>query len=374
MKNNLYVDINVLQTVPSSNLNRDDAGAPKTALYGGVSRSRVSSQSWKRAIRQAFEANGMPLATRTQKVPQLLINRICELAPKLDYADVVQKVQIFLDKDPKGSKRTKIVKVIQADDSSYETKSLLMVSRGQIDKLARYVLEHENLDDREAVKEIKAIMRGKQPIDLALFGRMVADNPELNVDAATQVAHALSTHEVVPEFDYYTAMDDEKAEDQNGAAMLGTIEFNSATLYRYANINVRELSDNLGTDDAVAGVIDFIKAFLLSMPSGKQNTFANKTLPSYVMVTVRPDTPVNLVSAFEKPVTSREGYLKASEKRLENTYQVIADQQLVDTPLLNVVLSSFKSTVGTQVQTLPEFLDAITESLTKAVQDADTDN
>lgn len=375
MKNNLYVDINVLQTVPSSNLNRDDAGAPKTALYGGVSRSRVSSQSWKRAVRKAFEANDMPLATRTKKVPQLLINRICELVPDLDYADVVQKVQTLLDKDPKSkSTKSRIVKVVKTDDSSYETKTLLMVSPGQIEKLAQYAVDHEVLDDKEAIKNIKAIFKGNQSIDLALFGRMVADNPELNVDAATQVAHALSTHEVVPEFDYYTAMDDEKAKDQNGAAMLGTIEFNSATLYRYANINVRELSDNLGPDDAVAGAVNFIKAFLLSMPSGKQNTFANKTVPSYVMVTVRPDTPVNLVSAFEKPVMSREGYVTASEKRLEDAYQVIADQQLVDTPLLNVVLSSFQSTVGTQVQTLPEFLDAITESLTKAVQDENTDN
>lgn len=368
---NLYVDINVLQTVPSSNLNRDDAGAPKTALYGGVSRARVSSQSWKRAVRKAFEKNQTAIGKRTKKVPQLLMAKVSELAPNLTDDEVLTKVQDLF-------KATKI-KVDEVKDKDnpdapvrYETKALLMVSPGQLEKLAQYAVDHDELKNKEVTKDIKAVMKGDQSIDLALFGRMVADNPELNVDASTQVAHAISTHEVVPEFDYYTAMDDEKPKDQNGAAMLGTIEYNSSTLYRYANINMHELAHNLGTEDAVAGAVKFIKTFLLSMPSGKQNTFANKTLPSYVMVTLRPDTPVNLVSAFEEPVLPHHGYLKPSEKRLEETYQTIANQELVDQPLLNVVLGHDQTTVGQSVKTFPEFLAAITEGLTKAVQDENT--
>lgn len=369
MKNNVYVDINVLQTVPSSNLNRDDAGAPKTALYGGVSRARVSSQSWKRAVRKAFEANDVTIAKRTKKVPQLLSAAIKTLAPEMTDKDVLTKVQAIFK-----ATGIKIAVPKDGEDGRYETGALLMVSPGQIEKLAQYAVEHEALDDKDAKKEIKALIKGDQAIDLALFGRMVADNPELNVDAATQVAHALSTHEVVPEFDYYTALDDAKEKDQNGAAMLGTIEFNSATLYRYANINMHELSHNLGAEDAITGAVNFIKTFMLSMPSGKQNTFANKTLPSYVMVTVRPDTPVNLVSAFEEPVVSRDGYMKQSEAKLEAAYQKITDQELVEKPLLNVVLSDYDTTAGQKIETLPKFLDAITESLKKAVQDEDTNN
>ncbi|MFB9768756.1 type I-E CRISPR-associated protein Cas7/Cse4/CasC [Lactiplantibacillus modestisalitolerans] len=368
---NLYVDINVLQTVPSSNLNRDDAGAPKTALYGGVSRARVSSQSWKRAVRKVFDEQHTLIGKRTKKVPQLLVAKISELAPTLSADEVLTKVQALF-------KATKI-KMSEVKDKEnpdapvrYETGALLMVSPGQIEKLAQYAVDHDTLADKEAVKDIKAIMKGANSIDLALFGRMVADNPELNVDASTQVAHALSTHEVVPEFDYYTAMDDEKEKDQNGAAMLGTIEYNSSTLYRYANVNLRELAHNLDAEDAVKGTVEFIKAFLLSMPSGKQNTFANKTLPSYIMVTLRPDTPVNLVSAFEEPVTSRQGFVKPSEQRLEAAYQAIADQELVEQPLLNVVLSQRETTIGQQAKTLPELLATITEALTKAVQDENT--
>lgn len=369
MKNNLYIDINVLQTVPASNINRDETGAPKTALYGGVSRARVSSQSWKRAVRKAFAANCMDIGIRTEKFPQLLIDKICELDANIAYDDAVNKATTMLDKAPKKKNGKAVVtKIKKVDNTHYQSKSLFMVSTEQVEKLAQYAITHDTVDNDEARKKVKAILKSSPSIDIALFGRMVADNPELNVDAATQVAHALSTHEVVPEFDYYTALDDEKEPNQNGAAMLGMLEFNSATLYRYANINFHELSRNLGSSDAVAGVISFIKAFLLSMPSGKQNTFANKTLPSYVMVTIRPDTPVNLVSAFENPIVSKSGYMEKSERRLEDEYQKIANQELVEKPLLNAILGDYNSTVGQQVATLPKFLDVITENLEKAVR------
>ncbi len=160
------------------------------------------------------------------------------------------------------------------------------------------------------------MLNGDQSLDLALFGRMVADNPELNVDASAQVAHALSTHEIVPEYDYFTALDDLQPEDNAGAAMLGSLEFNSSTLYRYANININELAYNLDQDSAITGAVSFVKEFLLTMPTGKQNTFANKTLPSYVMVNLRTDTPVNLVSAFEEPVKSKDGYVKKINSKI----------------------------------------------------------
>lgn len=353
---NLYVDLSVLQTVPSSNINRDDTGAPKTALYGGVSRARVSSQSWKKAVRDAFRLDNVSVGTRTKKAADLLAKAIKAHDESLDDDAVTDKVDaIFKAASIKLNKER-------------ETGALLLVSQGQLDKLAQYAIDNEELDK----KEVKKVLKGDQSLDLALFGRMVADNPELNVDASAQVAHAVSTHEVVPEYDYFTALDDEQGEDTAGAAMLGAIDFNSATLYRYANVNVNELAHNLNTEDAIKGTTSFIKDFLLSMPTGKQNTFANKTLPSYVMVTVRTDTPVNLVSAFEEPVTSRNGYVKLSIEKLETEYA--RTEEFVDQPVVNLVLGKTDSQIGDNVANLTELLEQVTTALSKAVQDENSDD
>lgn len=353
---NLYLDISVLQTVPSSNINRDDTGAPKTALYGGVTRARVSSQSWKRAVRSDFRDADTDTGTRTKEAAKLLMAQLQKLDASLDETTAMDKTsQVF-----------KLAGIKLNKDN--ETGALLLVSRGQIEKLAQYVIDHDELDK----KEVKAVLKGDQSLDLALFGRMVADNPELNVDGAAQVAHAISTHEVVPEYDYFTALDDLQPEDNAGAAMLGTIDFNSSTLYRYANINMNELIHNLDVNDAITGAKTFIKSFILSMPTGKQNTFANKTLPGYVMVTLRTDTPVNLVSAFEEPVTSRNGYVSESVKKIEDEYQ--STLQFVDQPILNVVLSKYATAVGEKSQNLSDLLDSVTDALTKAVQDENNNN
>ena len=154
-------------------------------------------------------------------------------------------------------------------------------------------------------------------MDIALFGRMVADDPSLNEDASAQVAHAISTHAVQTEFDFFTAIDDLKPEDNAGAGMLGTIEFNSSTMYRYANVAVHELYRQLGNKEQTLNALKlFIESFANSMPSGKSNTFANQTLPQAILVVVRSDRPVNLVSAFEEPVKSSEGYVQQSIEKL----------------------------------------------------------
>lgn len=361
IKPNLYLDLHVLQTVPSSNINRDDTGAPKTALYGGVTRARVSSQSWKRAVRQGFKSENVTAGIRTKEAAQLLSAQLMKLDANLDDKQA-------LDKTTETFKAAGI----KLDKKTTETGALLLVSRGQIEKLAQYALNNADLDKKEIKKEIKKVLKGDQSLDLALFGRMVADNPELNVDASAQVAHAISTHEVVPEYDYFTALDDLQPKDNAGAAMLGSLEFNSSTLYRYANININELIHNLDTGSAIDGAVVFIKEFLLTMPSGKQNTFANKTLPSYVMVNIRTDTPVNLVSAFEEPVKSKNGYVEKSIEKFEKEFEV--SNQYVDTPELSIVLSKFETHEGEQAANLPELLQQITEGLKKAVQNEDVND
>jgi CRISPR system Cascade subunit CasC len=160
-------------------------------------------------------------------------------------------------------------------------------------------------------------------VDVALFGRMVAKAPELNADASAQVAHAISTHKVETEFDFFTAGDDRASDDNAGAGMMGTVEFNSSTLYRYATVAAHELCVQLAGDaDAAAKVAaEFVRAFVRSMPDGRINSHANNTLPDAVYVALRNDQPVNFVGAFENPVRSTDGYVAASIERLKKYTQ-----------------------------------------------------
>lgn len=366
---NLYLDINVLQTVPSSNINRDDTGTPKTAIYGGVTRSRVSSQSWKRAVRLAFKSQTKDAewlqSYRTLKVFSLLVEKI-KANSDLSDEEVEKKAENILKAS--GIK-------VQKDKKTGEelTKALVLVSEGQLDKLAKYALSIDEID-KEAKKEIKKILMSDQSLDLALFGRMVADDPELNVDASSQVAHAISTHEIVPEFDYYTAVDDAQTSSESGSAMIGSLEYNSSTLYRYANVNVHELLHNLGNKDlTIEGIKLFIKDFVLTMPTGKENSFANKTLPQYVLINVRDDTPINLVSAFEEPVESNGGYVKKSieklEKENEDTSNMIGNQ-----PILSIALSNKGSEIDNQAENINDLVDKVAEVINKRINDEDTNN
>lgn len=317
MTTRTYVDVHILQTVPPSNLNRDDAGSPKQAVYGGARRARVSSQAWKRATRKTF-AEHVPadqLATRTKRISTLLADRLSERSG-LDSEQAARIATAMLAP-------LKISPGKKATDTAY----LLFFGRPQLERLADLVADRVHdlaaLDDGALTKEladlpVKEELGTGHPIDVALFGRMVADIPGLNVDAATQVAHALSTHAVEIEFDYYTAVDDENLRDETGAGMIGTVEFNSATLYRFATVGLHQLLDNLGGDtDAAASALElFLTAFTRSMPTGHQNAFAHRTLPALVSVVVRDDQPVNLVSAFEAPVRANSGIVAESVRRL----------------------------------------------------------
>lgn len=358
-KNNLYVDIHVLQTVPSSNINRDDTGSPKTAIYGGATRSRVSSQSWKRAIRKSFKEDiedaDWVEGYRTLRAVQILAKAIQNLNSEISDDDATSKaVEVLKAGGIKVSKDKKT--------DSYLTKALLLISQGQIDKLAQYAINHDEYDK----KELKKVLQENNSLDLALFGRMVADDPELNVDAASQVAHAISTHEIVPEFDYFTALDDMQDTTNAGSAMIGSLEYNSSTLYRYANVNVKELVHNLGENLTIDGLKLFLKEFATTMPTGKQNTFANKTLPGYVMISVRKDTPVNLVTAFEEPVKSRDGYMKKSISRLEEENEDVNKSGIVDKPIITAVWTKYDSKLknnDTITDVIEEIANTVSEEL-----------
>ena len=304
MNKRLYVDFHILQTVPPSCINRDDTGSPKTAVYGGVLRARVSSQAWKHAMRAAFAENAqLDVGKRTKKAAELVKKQILALAPELDAADKLAKKALEnagIKFDEKSKK----------DDTV--TKALFFMSTAQAKALAELAVEGSA--DK---KQYRDALRAAPSMDMALFGRMVADEPSLNYDAAAQVAHSISTHAVQNEYDYFTAVDDCQAEDNAGAGHLGTVEYNSSTLYRYATVNVMELAGQLGAAQAAETVRAFGEAFLFSMPTGKQNTFANRTLPDAVYVTLREDQPVNLCGAFERAVPrSAQGYAAPSKEAL----------------------------------------------------------
>lgn len=311
-KERLFVDIHVLQTVPPSCLNRDDTGSPKTAIYGGTTRSRVSSQSWKHAMRGLFKEN-MPkedLAYRTKEVMQLIIR---ELESRNYPEDTTVAAEALLTAAGMKLKKNAKTGLINRD-------ALFFISNAQVRALVDLLLSNSDFLEKSSSKEYKAMaqlaLKQNPGIDIALFGRMVAEEPSLNTDASSQVAHAISTHSVSTEFDFFTAVDDLAPEDNAGAGHIGTVEFNSATLYRYATLAVHDLNNNLG-EVAKDAVTQFVQAFVYSMPTGKQNTFANRTLPDVVQISLREDQPVNFVGAFEKAVPiSKEGYVQESARRL----------------------------------------------------------
>lgn len=297
------VDIYALQTVPPSNLNRDDTGSPKTAIYGGVRRARVSSQAWKRAIRKAFAGllADQQLGERTLRVGESLAKRIGALDASVtaDEASVLAANVFATLGFGKADKKK--------DAKDFESKYLLFLSRRQLDNLAEAALAAHRGTPLDK-NTLKSLANTDHSVDIAMFGRMVADMTDINVDAACQVAHAISVHAVETEFDYFTAVDDNKLDDEAGAGMIGTVEFNSATLYRYATVDVDALHKTLGDGAATRAAVEaFVTAFARSMPTGKQNTFANRTLPDAVLVRVRDTQPINLVGAFETAVRETAG-------------------------------------------------------------------
>lgn len=323
MKNRLYLDIHALQTLPPSNINRDDTGSPKTAQYGGARRARVSSQSWKKAIREYFNKNTAQTNVGIRSLN--VVKYVAEKINNIDSSITMEEAIIMADEIFNiGGIKTKDNKV----------RALFFLGEIQAVKLAEAAIE--GVKDKKTIQEI---FNSNPAIDIALFGRMVADDPYLNEDASCQVAHSISTHEIQTEFDFYTAVDDLSPQDNAGAGMLGTIEFNSSTMYRYANVAVHDFLNQVGDKESTINALKaFVEAFSNSLPTGMLNSFANQTLPQFIMVSIRSDRPVSLVSAFEEPVRSKEGYVEESIKKLTKEYKEV--EKFVEEPLFTIVLST----------------------------------
>lgn len=344
------MDIHVIQTVPPSCLNRDDTGSPKTAEYGGVRRARVSSQSWKHAMRLMFKEylDVNELSYRTLKIFDMVADKVIEKAPDYNREDAILLVKEVFKK----------AKVEQSKKHADKSEALFFLSNQQAENLARLALE--DLEDKEVSKAVVQALKANNGVDLALFGRMVASNPDINCDASAQVAHAISTHRIENEYDYFTAVDDLSIEEEHaGAGMIGTIEYNSATLYRYATVAVHELYNQLSKDSLALerALREFNRAFILSMPRGKQNTFAAHTLPCAVMVSLRVDRPLNLVDAFERAIESTEGFAIPSVEAFSKHAAKVYDD-FCTKPVSSYVLGELPSDLGQKLN-LKDLLDEV---------------
>jgi CRISPR system Cascade subunit CasC len=335
-ENNQYknerIEFHILQSFPVTCLNRDDVGAPKTAFVGGVTRARVSSQCWKRAVRLAMhEVSGVELGIRTKALSLLIANGCKQEGASDEQAkacgDKVEKIFI------KGSDDKKKEDNAEESDES-KTDTLLFLAPSEIKLLAQKFKENDFDPDKiitqkDAKKQAKQLadIIGKSKyaqtdtldgLDIALFGRMVAQAPSMDVEAAASFSHAISTHKAANEVEFFTAVADFGQEQ--GSAHMGTLEFNAATYYRYVSLDLGQLYETLGNSDSFfpQAITAFIKALYLAVPSARQTSQAGSCLWDYAKVLVRRGQGVQL--SFETPVKAKDGsYLKPSIEEVQST-------------------------------------------------------
>ena len=325
----MYLCIHALQVAPVSCINRDDTGSPKNCIYGGTARMRVSSQCWKRAIRMYMKEKYADDGIRTKDIVNILTKRLsdecnCDVDQASDYVVRWLKKIGILSKKYEISSGKKKGKDGQIEESSKDTSAFF--SMAQIKSLVELLEERyndekdrkKNEDDdkeekkREAEfeKKLRNAVKDKPSVSELLFGRMFASNPDLDYDAACQVAHAFSVNEVYEEPDYFTVVPDIKAEGaMAGSDYLDTKLFNSGVLYRFADLNISEGSELRNANykvDAAKVASQFLESFVCSMPKGSINAYANMTLPEIVVVELRDDVPVSFAPAFVKAIEGND--------------------------------------------------------------------
>jgi len=371
-----HLELHIIQSVPVACLNRDDLNSPKTAIFGGVQRARVSSQSWKRAIREMAEKELDKSGQFKGKRSRLFIEKISSELKKLGEDEVTANALSLcaghylakLDAKQEGKVKTlvflspleyeifaKLLFSLEADNKKKLVDAIASVDK---EKLAKDEDGNEDVDEEEptkknkgekklSVKKFTKLVAGiiKTPIekafkgekketkslpkdaaDIALFGRMVANDHSLTIEAASMFSHALSTHKVDNEIDFFAAVDDLQPKDVSGAGMTSTLEFNSATYYRFAALNLDMLADAehlsaMTKEERQSVVRTFVEATIKAIPGARKNTMNGNTLPVYVLGVVREKGhPIQLVNAFEASIRSSQGYAAKSIELLKAEY------------------------------------------------------
>ncbi|MCC7228987.1 MAG: type I-E CRISPR-associated protein Cas7/Cse4/CasC, partial [Fimbriimonadaceae bacterium] len=314
----IKIEVHLIQNFAPSNLNRDDTGQPKSATFGGFRRARISSQCTKRSTRQLWRENGSATVGERTKLLKT------ELAPQLAKQGRTEK-QI-------GTALETFLAQFYSKMDGEKTAVLIFVSRQELDTCITAI--NNNWDALSSGSEIAApvakgitgeINRAGMSADIALFGRMLAEQPDRNTDGSCQVAHPISTHKVDMEMDFYTAVDDLNPADETGAGMMGVVGFNSACFYRYALVDRDQLARNLARKTARANgawtqaleandyaeadrvIKAFLEAMVYAIPTGKQSSFAAQNLPSFgLFIRRQGGVPISLANAFAKPVRPRK--------------------------------------------------------------------
>ncbi|MEM8558826.1 MAG: type I-E CRISPR-associated protein Cas7/Cse4/CasC [Bacteroidota bacterium] len=351
----MKVELHLLQNFPPANLNRDDTGQPKDTDFGGVRRARVSSQCIKRSIRRSgpFERKMKGrIAKRSksfhEKIAPLLVEKGHEPEKALQLVAATFEIMLGWDAEKGENGLSSVLYYTEPKELSLLA-NLIHERSGDLNKALDKSGDARKKSLKSAVKKITdEILRIKgrrvYSADIALFGRMLANVPSLNINAASQVAHAVSTHALDQDFDFYTAVDDLKAGDDDaedkGAGMVGTTGFNSSCYYRYALVDATQLAANLaeGADEVTSAdralaaevVGAFLEGAIEAIPSGKQNAFAAQTPPSLVMAVVKGKdaAPWSLANAFATPVDAESeglGLIPASVKRLDTHWDALVD-------------------------------------------------
>lgn len=303
-----FVDIHALHAIPYSNLNRDDLGTPKTVVYGGAIRTRVSSQCWKRQIRHLVEAGTGDAAVRTRRVAAAVAERLAARGWPSELA-AFAGTQVLVSAGRNGLKVEK-----DREGGAGLSAALLWLPTSALDDLADLAAEYrEDLEREKGGKKTRPVLPADEVAALLcrrtgtvdLFGRMVAELPGGGVDGAVQVAHAFTVHAAETEVDYFAAVDDVPAAGGDaGGGHLGVGQFSAGVFYRYACLDAAGLAANLGGDPDCARELTraFLRAFLAALPTGKSTATAANTIPDLVYVAGRTDRPVSLAAAFEAPV------------------------------------------------------------------------
>lgn len=305
-----FLQLHFLTAYAPSNLNRDDLGRPKTALFGGTQRLRVSSQSLKRAWRtsEGFETDlEGHIGTRTKDFGNVVYRELVKGLEKEKLEAVAKEADAIAKKVAAvfGALKSK-----GDDEALRQTETLVHVTPGELAALKNLagILAREKMREptEDELKTLIATANGAA--DIALFGRMLAAKPGFNVEATAQVAHALSVHKVVIEDDYFTAVDDLNSKEDSGAGHVGTQEFASAVLYQYVCVDLGQLAENLGGDRALQGktLNALTKACLTVAPSGKQNSFGSRALASFALAEKGDFQPRSLAVAFLEPVRGEQ--------------------------------------------------------------------
>ncbi|MGW8376009.1 type I-E CRISPR-associated protein Cas7/Cse4/CasC [Streptomyces sp. ODS28] len=308
-----FIEAHIIQAVPYANLNRDDTNSVKTVEFGAANRTRVSSQSWKRAMRVRLQRHLGEEAMRTRRLASRIERHLVDDRgwPQELASRAGQHIVVASSIDAEPPRR-------EEGDTAWTTTAMVYVPDTAVAELADLAEEHrEALENAKGSKTLKQkdalvptdkvdnVLRSRNGV-INLFGRMLAQVGEAKVDGAVQVAHAFTTHSTDTEIDYFSAVDDVTADwaDTTGSAHMGHAEHSAGVFYRYVVLDLDDLLHNLGGDmDAARRLATgFLEAALLSLPQAKKNNTAAHTIPELVHVAVRSDRPVSYASAFEQPV------------------------------------------------------------------------